>query len=236
MESDDKKSLKRSHETKTEKSSKKSKKVESDDEDAGSLKDFIVEEEDSPHSDAESEVDVVAIKPEDTDTLSLLTEEATRFTSGVTGTEIAGRVLRSRKPEDIEKRKTKDMYYERFGRDEEARLMEKFTKKDILEFIKKLEKDHRADYETAGHVWPDVNSKMSLDKIREEYEPLKKFLELPDSDEETDEESDDSEDETEEDEESEDSDESEEEETDEDEEEEHEEESEDDASSDEEED
>ena len=60
--------------------------------------------------------------------------------------------------------------------------MEKFNKKDTVEFIKKLEKDHRADYEGAGFKWPVVNVRMTLEKIREEYAPLKKFLELPDSD------------------------------------------------------
>jgi hypothetical protein len=126
-------------------------------------------------------------------------EEAAKFTQDVSGTVVNGRVLRSRATESIEKRKPKDEYYERFGRAEEARLLEKFTKKDIIDYLKSLEKEHRDAYEARGVKWPALNMRMSLADIREEYQNVKDFADLPDSDEEdSEEESDDEEDDDEE--------------------------------------
>lgn len=122
---------------------------------------------------------------DETDELELMKAEAEKFAAGVAGTVVGGRTLRSRAPEHVESRKPRDAYYEKYGRAEEAKLMEKFTKKDIVEFVARLAPDHRASYEAAGHVWPSLNVRMSLDDIRAEYEKIKAFLDLPDSDKET---------------------------------------------------
>ena len=117
--------------------------------------------------------------------IELMKNEAERFAAGVTGTVVGGRTLRSRAPEHVESRKPRDSYYEKYGRAEEEKLMEKFTKKDIVEFVARLAPDHKAEYEAAGYVWPVLNVRMSLESIRAEYDKIKAFLDLPDSDKET---------------------------------------------------
>lgn len=176
-------------------------KRDDDEESIGSLKDFIVPDDDENNNDDNiSDVDetiIVKKAKEDPETIELLKQEAEKFSGIVSGTVIGGRTLRSRAPEKIEARKPRDSYYERFGRAAEEQLMEKFTKKDIIEFVKKLEHEHRLNYENAGHTWPQLNARMSIDNIRKEYDAIKLFLDLPDSDEETDEiEPEDTEDET----------------------------------------
>ena len=117
--------------------------------------------------------------------IELMKNEAERFAAGVTGTVVGGRTLRSRAPEHVESRKPRDSYYEKYGRLEEEKLMEKFTKKDIVEFVARLAPDHKAEYEAAGYVWPALNVRMPLEAIRAEYDKIKAFLDLPDSDKET---------------------------------------------------
>ena len=162
----------------------KRKQSESDDsDDAGSLKDFIVDDE-SNASDDEKKAPKRSKQEDEADALKTLEDEAKQFAGSISGTVVGGRTLRSREPAKVEARKPKDEYYERFGRAEEARLLEKFTKKDIIEFIKTLEDEWRAKYEAEGHVWPKLTARMSLDAIREQYDSIKAFAGLPDSDDE----------------------------------------------------
>jgi hypothetical protein len=157
-----------------------------DEESIGSLKDFIVEDTESCGADSsasESEPKAKKAKViEDPDLVNQLVTEAKAFVANIQGTTVNGRTLRSRDPKALDARKPKDEYYERFGRDAEQKLLEKFTKKDIIEFVRDLEKENRADYEAAGHTWPKLHAKMSLDAIQDEYQKIKDFLELPDSD------------------------------------------------------
>jgi hypothetical protein len=140
-----------------------------DDESVGSIKDFIVPDdvisEESEKNELEKE-DLDKIEP-------------------VVGTVVGGRVLRSRDPESIEKRRPKDDYYERFGRKEEEKLLIQDTKKDIVKYVKTLEAEWRVSYEESGKKWPVLNTKMSLEKIRSEYQDIKDFAKLPDSDDES---------------------------------------------------
>jgi hypothetical protein len=149
---------------------------DSDDESAGSLKEFIVEGGDSVVSE-----EVETASAED---VNLLKTEAERFAGNVTGTVLGGRVLRSRDPESIAKRKPKDEYYDRFGRNDEARVMEKFMKKDIIDYIQTLADDYKSDYETAGHTWPKLTMKNTMQTVRSEYDKIKAFADLPDTDDE----------------------------------------------------
>ena len=181
-----------------------------DSDEEGSLKDFIVKEEsesedsyessesedsssseeDSTDFDEEKPAAVETEEPvskrqkteEDPEVLKLLKEESEQFSKSIKGSIINGRVLRSREPACIEARRAKDYYYERFGRAEEEKLMEKFNKKDTIDFISKLEKDHKTAYEEAGNVWPVLNTRMKMEQIREAYDLLKTFLNLPESD------------------------------------------------------
>jgi hypothetical protein len=143
----------------------------SDDESLGSLKDFIVNDEISSEKSASeaSETLVDVVEPVD-------------------GTVVGGRMLRSRNPDQLEKRKPRDEYYERFGRKEEEKLLLQDTKKDIVKFVKTLEDEWKAKYEASGAKWPMLNVRMSLERIREEYQKIKDFAELPDSDDESEEE------------------------------------------------
>jgi hypothetical protein len=160
-----------------------------DEESIGSLKDFIVEDTESCGAES-SASDSEAAEPkakkakviEDPDLVNQLVTEAKAFVANIQGTTVNGRTLRSRDPKALDARKPKDEYYERFGRDAEQKLLEKFTKKDIIEFVRDLEKENRADYEAAGHTWPKLHAKMSLDAIQDEYQKIKDFLDLPDSD------------------------------------------------------
>ena len=176
-------------------SSKESKDMSDDEESIGSLKDFIVDDTEDGEivsddaSDATEEAEATegrAAKKakivEDLDVVDQLVSEAKAFAANIEGTTVNGRTLRSRDPKALESRKPKDEYYERFGRDAEAKLLEKFTKKDIIEFVKDLEKENRAAYEAAGNTWPKLHARMSLDTIQEEYQKIKDFLDLPDSD------------------------------------------------------
>lgn len=167
-----------------------------DEESIGSLKDFIVDDTEDGEivsddasedaSDAEEATEGRAAKKakivEDLNVVDQLVSEAKAFAANIEGTTVNGRTLRSRDPKALESRKPKDEYYERFGRDAEAKLLEKFTKKDIIEFVKDLEKENRAAYEAAGNTWPKLHARMSLDTIQEEYQKIKDFLDLPDSD------------------------------------------------------
>lgn len=126
----------------------------------------------------------IKLASEKEDETALLKEEAEKFTAGVKSTVVGSRVLRSRDPNEMEKRKAKDTYYERFGRAEEEKLMEKFKKKDIIDFLKTLESEWRSQYEQAGHKWPSPTLKWSLESIEEVYYPIKQFANLPDSDDE----------------------------------------------------
>jgi hypothetical protein len=147
-----------------------------DNESIGSLKEFIVDVAEDTTKLPEEEL------------IDLLKEEASEFTkNGLKSTVIGGRSLRSRDPDSMEQRKPKDMYYERFGKQEEEKLMEKFTKKDIIEYIKTLQAEYKTAYEEAGNTWPSLNTKMSLEAIQEKYQHLKAFIGLPDSDDEDDE-------------------------------------------------
>ena len=141
--------------------------IETDEESLGSLKDFIVSDEltseKEPSEASETLVDVV---------------------EPVEGTVVGGRMLRSRDPEKIEKRKPRDEYYERFGRKEEEKLLIQDTKKDIVKFVKTLEDEWKAKYEASGAKWPSLNVRMSLERIREDYQKIKDFANLPDSDDE----------------------------------------------------
>jgi hypothetical protein len=176
---------------------------EDDNESIGSLKDFIVnddleESEASNTEDEMSDVDessgsesqgdiaepVLKVK-EDPEVIKLLAEEAAEFTKSISGTVVGGRTLRSREPAKIEARKPRDMYYERFGNKEEAKALEKFTKRDIIKWVQKLASEHKHAYEAAGHAWPTLNARMSLEAIRNEYNKIKQFIGLPDSDAET---------------------------------------------------
>lgn len=177
-------------------SSKESKDMSDDEESIGSLKDFIVDDTEDGEivsddasedaSEAEEATEGRAAKKakivEDLDVVDQLVSEAKAFAANIQGTTVNGRTLRSRDPKALESRKPKDEYYERFGRDAEAKLLEKFTKKDIIEFVKDLEKENRAAYEAAGNTWPKLHARMSLDTIQEEYQKIKDFLDLPDSD------------------------------------------------------
>ena len=155
------------------------------------------DEEDDSNDETTSEEKVVEDEPvvkkarlvkESKDDIQILAEEAKAFAAEIKGTQVGSRVLRSRDPESVEARKSKDLYYERFGKAEEANLMEKFKKKDIIDFLKTLESEWRAKYEAAGHVWPNPNMRQSLESIEAVYYPLKEFAGLPDSDDENDEE------------------------------------------------
>lgn len=155
----------------------------------GSLKDFIVPDDvDMADSAAEEDdddaPDEVAVEEEDQQNLELMAAEAARITGGLSGTVVGGRTLRSREPAAVAARTTRDTYYERFGRADEAKLMEKFTKKDIIEFVGTLKSEYKESYEAAGNVWPVLTTRMSLDAIRSEYDKIKKFADLPDSDDE----------------------------------------------------
>jgi hypothetical protein len=212
-----------SNTSKNERKSKKKSRDE-DEESVGSLKDFIVDDEEideasvssDEESDEESDISMTDSeesegsateeptsevvteetpkkKPrrdEDPELIKLLAEEAHAFVKGnLEGTVVGGRTLRSRDPVKIEQRKPKDMYYERFGRYEEERAMEKFDKRDIIEFLKKLAPEHKEAYEAAGKTWPSFSArdskKLTLEYIRQEYANVKKFIGLPDSDDET---------------------------------------------------
>lgn len=123
---------------------------------------------------------------DDAEGIKALAEEAERFAGSIEGTVVGGRVLRSRAPEKIEARRPKDAYMERFGRAVEERLMEKLTKKDICEYVEgPLKKDFKEAFEATGRTWPVLNTKMTLEAIREKYAEIKVFAELPDSDDET---------------------------------------------------
>jgi hypothetical protein len=155
----------------------------SDDESMGSLKDFIVED-----SEAESDLEEPSTKKQKVEEpIALLANEASQFVGSLDATCVNGRTLRSRD----KLTKPKDDYYERFGKKAEAELLEKFTKKDIIEFVKDLEKEHKASYEASGKEWPKLTTKMSLDSIRESYDDIKAFAGLPDSDAEDDSEAED---------------------------------------------
>lgn len=215
------------HEDEEDKSS-----MSSDDESMGSLKEFIVEEEnESESSETESESDdetelteesdeddesddsddeeaeaeeaeeaeeskqddeknegpktkKIRLSKEKQDEIEELKAEAERFISGSSGTHVGGRTLRSRDAEAIEKRKPKDTYYEKYAKQEEAKLMEKFLKKDIIDFLKKLEPEWRESFEATGRTWPSPKITMSLETIQDMYKPVKEFANLPDSDEE----------------------------------------------------
>lgn len=159
------------------------------DEDAGSLVDFIVAEEET---DTEPEAKRARKESDDdSDGIKNLEEEAKQFVGQVQGTVVGGRVLRSRDADKVEARKPKDAYLERFGRAELLKLEEKDTKKDIIAFVKTLETEWRVPYEEAGNTWPVLNMRMSLEDVREKYDHLKQFADLPDSDDEGEEEIDD---------------------------------------------
>jgi signal recognition particle subunit SEC65 len=205
--------VKSSQETKKHKSKTKDDETES----VGSLKDFIVDDDEedleddgtvsdeasddessgsetSDDSAIEEDSEVEEPKPkkkrvaEDPELIKMLAEEAEAFTKGpLQGTVVGGRTLRSRAPEQMDKRKPRDNYYERFGRKAEQEAIEKFTKKDIIEWVRKLALEHKAEYETStGQAWPVLTPKMSLDTIQSEYKKIKRVLELPDSDQEDD--------------------------------------------------
>ena len=164
---------------------------ESSDESEGSEESASEDESKEPEKKADSQENAeerpkkkIRLAVEKEDETALLKEEAEKFAAGVKGTVIGSRVLRSRDPNDMEKRKAKDLYYERFGRAEEEKLMEKFKKKDIIDFLKTLESEWRPQYEQAGHKWPSPTLKWSLESIEEVYYPVKKFANLPDSDDE----------------------------------------------------
>lgn len=207
---------------------------DSDDESRGSLDDFIVdeasteesevsEEEDSCDDDSDvsstSSAEENDVPPtegpagkkrkvvEDPEVLRLLAEEAEKFAGPIQGTVVGGRTLRSREPEKVKARQPRNSYYEKYGAEEEARVMEKFNKKDIIKYLSVLAKDNKEAYEMAGHVWPKLTMSMAYDKIRAEYESVKAFLGLPDSDDENsdDEEEEDSDEDDDEDDEEEDS-------------------------------
>jgi hypothetical protein len=141
----------------------------SDNESVGSLKEFIV-------PDVEVENDEVT---------ETVTETLVDIVEPVQGTVVGGRMLRSRNPESIEMRKPRDEYYERFGRKEEEKLLLQDTKKDIVKFVATLEAEWKTKYEESGSEWPKLNVRMSLEKIREEYQKIKDFAGLPDSDDES---------------------------------------------------
>jgi len=124
----------------------------------------------------------IRLSKEKQDEIDELKAEAERFISGSSGTHVGGRTLRSRDAEAIEKRK--DTYYEKYAKQEEAKLMEKFLKKDIIDFLKKLEPEWRESFEATGRTWPSPKITMSLESIQELYKPVKEFANLPDSDEE----------------------------------------------------
>jgi hypothetical protein len=154
----------------------------SSEESMGSLKDFIVQDEDS-----EPEItEILQAAAGNEDDAAILKAEAEAFlrrpldASGNTGTTVGGRTLRNR----AELKPPKDDYYERFGRKAEEALMEKFTKEDIIEYIKSLEGAHKAEYEHKVGPWPKLNKRQSLDTIYAEYSKIKDFLGLPDSDDE----------------------------------------------------
>lgn len=164
------------------------------DEDAGSLVDFIVNDDTEEIEDADTEPEAKRARKEsddDSDGIKNLEEEAKKFVGEVQGTVVGGRVLRSREAEKVEARKPKDAYLERFGRAELLKLEEKDTKKDIIAFLKTLESEWRQKYEDAGNTWPSLNMRMSLEAVREKYDHVKQFAELPDSDDEGEEEIDD---------------------------------------------
>jgi len=155
--------------------------ISTEEDDAGSLVDFIVDDETDPEPEAKrarTETD------DDSEALKTLEEEAAKFVGQVQGTVVGGRTLRSRDADKVEARKPKDEYLERFGRAELLKLEEKDTKKDIIAFLKTLEAEWRQPYEEAGHTWPVLNMRMTLDAVREKYDHVKKFADLPDSDDE----------------------------------------------------
>lgn len=176
--------------------------ADSDNESMGSLKDFIVpdDSDDEAAEDSDSETappEAKRQKAEDAEAeaIRLMAEEAAKLTSNLATTTVGGRTLRDRS----KVKPPVDDYYERFGRKAEMELQAKMDKKDIIDFVKELEADHRRAYEAEGHQWPKLNTRMSLDAIRQEYDAIKAFIGLPDSDaEDDDEESIDSDEESEE--------------------------------------
>ena len=149
---------------------------DSDNESMGSLKDFIAPEDDADGDDSTSD-DGSVDEPEakrrkaeeaEAEAIRLMAEEAAKLTGDLSGTTVGGRTLRDRS----KVKPPVDDYYERFGRKAEQELQAKMDKKDIIEFVKDLEADHRRAYEAEGHVWPKLNTRMSLDAIRREYDAI----------------------------------------------------------------
>jgi len=144
----------------------------------GSLVDFIVNEDQAVVKEDDASSDVHST----VDDIELLKEETKKLTEGLVSTIVNGRCLRSRDPKSLEARKPKDEYYERFGRQQEQQVMEKFTKKDIIDYVLKLKTEYKSAYEESGQTWPTLSMKMSLEKIQEEYKKIKEFANLPESD------------------------------------------------------
>jgi len=161
---------------------------ESDDdmESIGSLKDFIVPDPED-EDDVENDLVLDQQRPAEDNDIELLKKEAVEFAKLDTlqTSVVNGRTLRSRDKSAMDARKPKDLYYERFGKQQEEVLMEKFTKKDIIEYVQKLKEDNCVAYEAARGPWPQLSMKMSLQTIQTEYQNIKDFLGLPDSDDES---------------------------------------------------
>lgn len=154
-----------------------SEKDSSDDESVGSLEDFIVKDVEALPKVSEEEEERLAREEAEKIVQNLKADQTTKYS------------LRDRttlKP-------VVDPYMERFGNAEARRLHEEDEKKDIIKFVKELEAEFKESYIAAGHAWPVLKVKMSLDTIRGFYQPLKEFAGLPDSDDESGSESDDDE-------------------------------------------
>jgi hypothetical protein len=141
----------------------------SDDESVGSLKDFIVKDVEALPKVSEEEEEKLAREEAEKLVQNLKADQTTKYS------------LRDRttlKP-------VVDPYMERFGNTEARRLHEEDEKRDIIKFVKELEAEFKESYVAAGHAWPVLKIKMSLDAIRAFYQPLKEFAGLPDSDDES---------------------------------------------------
>lgn len=143
----------------------------------GSLKDFIVKEESDALTEEEDET---KSEVEDIDELKT---EASRFV-----------------PEVLGKRVPKVPV--RYGVKEEAAMLEKFIKKDIIDHIAVLAKDPlneegpttiREAFEASGKTWPKLTMRNSLEDVKAAYADIKSFAEIPDSDDEEEEDEDDDE-------------------------------------------
>jgi hypothetical protein len=146
---------------------------QSSSDDAGSLVEFIV-----------NEAPAAEVLAEDHDSDEEAVKEAIKLTENLPVSVIGGYSMR-RRNEGGQAKPARDAYMERFGYEAQKKLLEKDEKDDIIKYVQKLSVEFKGPFEEAGNSWPILNSRMSLHDIREKYEQIKKFADLPDSDDES---------------------------------------------------